>query len=345
MMSSWKSIAVMGGSRPSTSTEYQAGGRRSAILNVTAVLVSALAVWAVPAEAHHTKPHQEAVQAARAALVEKKDPLQVKRLLEGLWAEQPSDSETPYLLGVAHFLLYDPDKSLAMFEVCLANEARSGDSPQRLECLYWSGRASALKAALVWYYRESIVEGLVKSRRAIGVALDRYEQVLAKAPDHAGTMLSQAEYYMAAPYLPPMAYGDVAKARALVSRALVLEADNPRAHYLQARLDLYYNSRRDQARTGYARVRQLLERGIGGAEVVLLRRWVDFAQAEVAFLDQDYPAAIAYSDAYIRQVPDGAEGYALKGASLKFLGQDVAGEAQIKKAREFNPHVRRYREP
>jgi hypothetical protein len=126
---------------------------------------------------------------------------------------------------------------------------------------------------------------------------------------------------------------------------LVLEADNPRAHYLQARLDLYYNSRRDQARVGYARVRQLLEHGIGGAEAVLLRRWVDFAQAEVAFLDQDYLAAIAYSDAYIRQVPDGAEGYALKGASLKFLGQDVAGEAQIKKAREFNPHVRRYREP
>lgn len=310
-----------------------------------AILVSVLAAWAVPAEAHHSNPHQEAVQAARAALVEKNDPLQVKRLLEGLWAEQPSDGETPYLLGVAYFLLYDPDKALAMFEVCLANEARSGDSPQRLECLYWSGRASALKAALAWYDRKSIVDGLVKSRRAIGAALDRYEQVLAKAPDHVGTMLSQAEYYMAAPYLPPMAYGDVAKARALVSRALVLEADSPRAHYLQARLDLYYNSRRDQARAGYARVRQLLERGIGGAEVVLLRRWVDFAQAEVAFLDQDYPAAIAYADAYIRQVPDGADGYALKGASLKFLGQEAAGEAQIKKAREFNPHVRRYREP
>ena len=146
-----------------------------------AVLVSALAAWAVPAEAHHTKPHQEAIQAARAALVEKKDPQQVKRLLEGLWAEQPSDSETPYLLGMAHFLLYDPGKALALFEVCLANEARSGDSPQRLECLYWSGRASALKAALVWYYRESIVDGLIRSRRAIGVALDRYEQVLAKA--------------------------------------------------------------------------------------------------------------------------------------------------------------------
>jgi hypothetical protein len=269
----------------------------------------------------------------------------VKRLLEGLWAEQPADSETPYLLGVAYFLLYDPDKALALFEACLANEARSGDSPRRLECLYWSGRAGAMKAALAWHYRESLVDGLVKSRRAIGAALDRYEQVLAKAPDHVGAMLSQAEYYMAAPYLPPMAYGDVAKARALVARALALEADNPRAHYLQARLDLYYNSRRDQARTGYARVRQLLERGIGGAEAVLLRRWVDFAQAEVAFLDQDYAAAIAYSDAYIRQVPDGADGYALKGASLKFLGQEAVGEAQIKKAREISPHVRRYREP
>jgi hypothetical protein len=345
MMSSWKSIAVMAGSKPSTSTESRSGGRQSAALNVTAALAAVLAAWAVPVAAHHTHPHQEALQAARAALVEKKDPQQVKRLLEGMWAEQPADSETPYLLGVAYFLLYDPDKALALFEACLANETRSGDSPQRLECLYWSGRAGAMKAALVWHYRESVVDGLVKSRRAIGAALDRYEQVLAKAPDHVGAMLSQAEYYMAAPYLPPMAYGDVAKARALVARALALEGDNPRAHYLQARLDLYYNGRRDQARTGYARVRQLLERGIGGAEVVLLRRWVDFAQAEVAFLDQDYAAAIAHSDAYIRQVPDGAEGYALKGASLKFLGQEAAGEAQLKKGRELNPRVRRYREP
>ena len=345
MMLSWKSIVVMDGSRPSTSTESRPGGRRVSILNVTTILVSVFAAWAVPVAAHHTKPHQEAVQAARVALFEKKDPQQVKRLLEGMWAEQPTDSETPYLLGVAYFLLYEPDKALALFEACLAHEARTGDTPPRLECLYWSGRASALKAALVWYYRESIVDGLIKSRRAIGVALDRYEQVLSKSPDHVGAMLSQAEYYMAAPYLPPMAYGDVTKARALVARAFALEADNPRAQYLQARLDLYYNGRRDQARIGYARVRHLLERGIGGAEVVLLRRWVDFAQAEVAFLDYDYAAAIAYSDAYIRQVPDGAEGYALKGASLKFLGQEAAGEAQIKKARELNPHVRRYREP
>jgi len=345
MMSSWKSIAVMDGSRPSTSTESRAGERRFAILNVTVVLAAMLAAWAVPVAAHHTQPHQEAVQAARVALFEKKDPQQVKRLLEGMWVAQPADSETPYLLGVAYFLLYDPDKALPLLEGCLTNESRNGNSPQHVDCLYWSGRASAMKAAFSWYYRESVVDGLIKSRRAIGAALDRYEQVLAKMPDHVGAMLSQAEYYMAAPYLPPMAYGDVTKARTLVARALALEANNPRAHYLQARLDLYYNGRRDQARTGYARVRQLLERGVGGAEVVLLRRWVDFAQAEVAFLDQDYPAAIAYSDAYIRQVPDGAEGYALKGASLKFLGQDVAGEAQLKKARELNPHVRRYREP
>ncbi len=269
----------------------------------------------------------------------------VRRLLEGPWGEQPSDSDTPYLLGVAHFLLYNPDQSLAWFERCLANETQSGDSPQRLDCLYWSGRAGAMKAAFAWYYRESILEGLVKSRRAIGAALDRYEHVLSKAPDHVGAMLSQAEYYMAAPYLPPLAYGDVVTARALVARALALEVDNPRAQYLQARLDLYANNRRDQARAGYARVRHLLERGIGGLEIVLLQRWVDFAQAEVAFLDQDYPAAIAYADAYIRQVPDGADGYALKGASLKFLGQEADGEAQIKKAREFNPRVRRYREP
>lgn len=345
MMSSWKSIAVMDGSRPTTSTERRAAGRRSAILKVAAVLAAVLAAGAVPVAAHHTKPHEEAVLAARIALFDKKDPQQVKRLLEGLWAEQPSDSETPYLLGVAHFLLYDPDKALPLLEGCLTNESRNGDTAQRLDCLYWSGRASALKAALVWYYRESIVDGLLKSRRAILAALDRYEQVLAKAPDHVGTLLSQAEYYMAAPFLPPLAYGDVAKARMLVAKALALEADNPRAHYLQARLDLYYNGRRDQARTGYARVRQLLDKGVGGAETVLLRRWVDFAQAEVAFLDQDYNAAILYADAYLRQVPDGAEGYALKGASLKFLGQEAAGEAQIKKAREFNPHVRRYREP
>ena len=307
-----------------------------------AVLSAALAAGAVPVAAHHTKPHEEAVLAARVALFDRKDPQQVRRLLEGMWTEQPSDSDTPYLLGVAYFLLYDPDKALTMFEGC---ESRIRDLPQRLDCLYWSGWASALKAALVWYYRESIVDGLIKSQRAIKAALERYEQVLAKAPDHVGTMLSQAEYYMAAPYLPPLAYGDVAKSRALVARALALEADNPRAHYLQARLDLYYNGRRDQARTGYARVRQLLDKGIGWAEAVLLRRWVDFAQSEVAFLDQDYAAAIAYADAYLRQVPDGAEGYALKGASLKFLGQEAAGEAQIKKAREFNPHVRRYREP
>lgn len=300
---------------------------------------------AAPVAAHHTKPHHEAVLAARNALFEKKDPQMVRRLLEGMWSARPSDSETPYLLGVAYVLLYDPERSLPLLESCLANESRSGDSPQRLDCLYWSGRASALKAALTWYYRENILDGVIKSRRAIMVALDRYEQVLARVPDHAGALLSQAEYYMAAPYLPPLAFGDVAKARALVARALALEPDNPRAHYLQARLDLYYNGRRDQARSGYARVRQLLDRGAGGAEVVLLRRWVDFAQAEVAFLDQDYHAAIAYADAYLRQVPDGAEGYALKGASLKFLGQQAAGDAQIKRARELNPNVRRYREP
>jgi Flp pilus assembly protein TadD len=65
----------------------------------------------------------------------------------------------------------------------------------------------------------------------------------------------------------------------------------------------------------------------------------------VAFLDQDFPSAIAYADAYLSQVPDGAEGYALKGACLKFLGQQEAGDVLINKARELNPHVRRYREP
>src|SRR5207249_4307369 len=83
---------------------------------------------------------------------------------------------------------------------------------------------------------------------------------------------------------------------------------------------------RDLARSRFATVRQLLDHGMGGAEAVLLRRWVDFAQAEVAFLDQDFPAAVAYTNAYLSQVPDGAEGYALKGACLKFLGQQEAGE-------------------
>lgn len=328
-----------------TSTEHPAAGRRHAAVKIAAALAVALTAGADPVSAHHTKLHQEAVQAARIALFEKKDPQQVRRLLEGMWSEQPSDSETPYLLGVAHVLLYDPDKALPLFESCLTNESRNGNSSQHTDCLYWNGRANAVKAALVWYYRESTVGGLMKGQRAIMAALERYEQVLARVPDHVGALLSQAEYYMAAPYLQPLAYGDVDKARALVARALGLEADNPRAHYLQARLDLYYNGRRDLARPRYAKVRQLLDRGIGGAEAVLLRRWVDFAQAEVAFLDQDYLAAIAYADAYLRLVPDGAEGYALKGASLKFLGQQAAGDAQIKKAREFNPNVRRYREP
>ena len=238
MTSSWKSIAVMDGSRPTTSTERRAAVRRFAILKFTAALAVALVAGAVPVAAHHTKPHEEAVLAARIALFDKNDPQQVKRLLEGLWAEQSSDSETPYLLGVAHFLLYDPDKALLLLEGCLTNESRKADATQRLDCLYWSGRASALKAALAWYYRESIIDGLVKSRRAIMVALERYEQVLAKTPDHVGALLSQAEYYMAAPYLPPLAYGDVAKARMLVAKALALEPDNPRANYLQARVNL-----------------------------------------------------------------------------------------------------------
>lgn len=307
--------------------------------------MTVFAAGAVPVGAHHSKPHQEAVQGARTALFEQRDPRTARRLLEGMWADQPSDSETPYLLGLAYFMLYDANKALPLLEACRAIEVQAGGATQRLDCLYWSGRASALKAALAWYHRENILDGVIKSQRAMSDALDRYEQVLAQAPDHVGALLSQAEYYMAAPYLPPFTYGDVNKARTLVARTLTLEPDNPRVQYLQARLDLYYNGRRDQARAGYARVRRLLDKGVGGVEAVLLRRWVDFAQAEVAFLDQDYTLVIAYADAYLRQVPDGAEGYALKGASLKFLGQEAAGEAQIKKARELNPHVRRYREP
>ena len=315
-MSSWKLIVVTDESRPSTNTNVQAGIRRSTVLHglerlflVMVVLAVALSVWTGPLSA------------------------------------QSSDSAPPYRLGLAAFLLYDPDHALLLFEQCITQEPQHEDSPQGLDCLYWSGRAYAMKAALAWFYRTSIVEGLVKGRWAIGTALDRYEHVLAKAPNHVGALLSQAEYYMAAPYLPPMAYGDVAKARALVARGLALDADNPRAHYLQARLDLYHNNRRDQARTGYARVRYLIEKGIGGVDATLLQRWVEFAQAEVAFLDEDYPAAIAYADAYIRQVPDGADGYALKGASLKFMGRAADGEVQIQHAQALNPHVRRYREP
>jgi len=301
---------------------------------------------ATPADARHTKPHQEAVQAARSALFDRKDPGLALRHLEGMWMNPPTDSETPYLLGLAHFLLYDPDRALSMFDACLSLEGRDQSVPQqRLDCLHWSARAYSLKAALAWFYRHSILDGVFKSRRAIMVALDLYEQVLAQAPEHVGALLGQAEYYMAAPYLPPLAYGDVDKARSFVARALALERDNLQAHYLQARLDLYYNGRRDLARSRLVTVRQLLDRGVGGADAVLLRRWVDFAQAEVAFLDQDFPAAIAYADAYLNQVPDGADGYALKGACLKFLGQQEAGEVLIKKARELNPLVRRYREP
>jgi hypothetical protein len=301
---------------------------------------------ATPADARHTKPHQEAVQAARSALFDRKDPGLALRHLEGMWVNPPTDSETPYLLGLAHFLLYDPDRALAMFDACLSLEGRDQSVPQqRLDCLYWSARAYSLKAALAWFYRHSLLDGVFRSRRAIMVALDLYEQVLAQAPEHVGALLGQAEYYMAAPYLPPLAYGDVDKARSFVARALALERDNLQAHYLQARLDLYYNGRRDLARSRLATVRQLLDRGVGGADAVLLRRWVDFAQAEVAFLDQDFPAAIAYADAYLGQVPDGADGYALKGSCLKFLGQQEAGEVLIKKARELNPLVRRYREP
>jgi tetratricopeptide (TPR) repeat protein len=301
---------------------------------------------ATPADAHHTTPHQEAVQAAQSAIFDRKDPGLALRLLEGMWATPPTDSETPYLLGLAHFLLYDPERALSMFDACLSRQGLDQRTAhQRLECLYWSARAYSLKAALAWYYRQSIVDGVIKSRRAIMVALDLYEQVLAQTPEHVGAMLGQAEYYMAAPYLPPLTYGDVDKARSFVARALALERDNLRAQYLQARLDLYYNGRRDLARSRFATARQLLDRGGGGAEAVLLRRWVDFAQAEVAFLDQDFRAAIAYTNAYLSQVPDGAEGYALKGACLKFLGEQEAGEVLIKKAQELNPLVRRYREP
>src|SRR5260370_20347200 len=110
---------------------------------------------------------------------------------------------------------------------------------------------------------------------------------------------------MGAPYLPTLAYGDVDKARSFVARALVLERDNLRAYYLQARLDLYYNGRRDLARSRFATVRQLLDRGMGGAEAVLLRRLEDFPQAEVAFLDPDLPAAVASYNPSPRHVPGG----------------------------------------
>jgi tetratricopeptide (TPR) repeat protein len=329
-----------------TSTERDGYFAGLAAFTSCALLLCGALGPATSAEAHHTKPHQEAVKAARRALFDRHDPRLALRHLEGLWSTPPTDGETAYLLGLAHFLLYDPDRALSMFDACLSLVGRDQSAPQqRLDCLYWSARAYTLKGALAWYDRTSILDGLFKSRRAIMVALDLYEQVLAQAPEHVGTLLGQAEYYMAAPYLPPLAYGDVDKARALVARALALERDNLRANYLQARLDLYHNGRRDLARSRFAMVRKLLDRGAGGPEALLLRRWVDFAQAEVAFLDQNFPAAIAYADAYLSQVPDGAEGYALKGACLKFLGQQKAGEMLIDKATELNPFVRRYREP
>lgn len=68
------------------------------------------------------------------------------------------------MLGLAHVLLFDSDKALAMFESCLANEARVSEPFRRMDCLYWTGRAYALKAAWMWYYRESMLEGLIKSQ-------------------------------------------------------------------------------------------------------------------------------------------------------------------------------------
>src|SRR5881396_883013 len=177
---SWKSIAVTGASRPMTSTERGCAMMARAVSASCAWLLCATLDPATPADAHHTKPHQEAVQAARSALFDRKDPRLALRHLEGLWANSPTDSETPYLLGLAHFLLYDPDRALSMFDACLSREGLDQRVPQqRLDCLYWSARAYSLKAALAWYYRHSVLEGMFKSRRAILVALHLYAQVLA----------------------------------------------------------------------------------------------------------------------------------------------------------------------
>src|SRR2546425_7539988 len=86
---------------------------------------------------------------ARSALFDRKDPGLALRHLEGMWADPLTDSETPYLLGLAHFLLYDPDRALSMFDACLSRGAGDQSVPQqRLDCLYWSARAYSLKAAL-----------------------------------------------------------------------------------------------------------------------------------------------------------------------------------------------------
>src|SRR5438128_10343033 len=176
-MWSWKSIAVTGASRPMTSTERGCAMMARAVSASCAWLLCWALGLATPADARHTKPHQEAVQAARSALFDRKDPGLALRHLEGMWMTPPTDSETPYLLGLAHFLLYDPDRALSMFDACLSVESLDKRvAHQRLECLYWSARASSLKAALAWYHRTSILDGVIKSRRPIRIALDLYEQ-------------------------------------------------------------------------------------------------------------------------------------------------------------------------
>src|SRR5207244_11615316 len=75
---------------------------------------------ATPADARHTKPHQEAVQAARSALFDRKDPGLALRHLDGMWMNSPTDTAARYLLGLAHVLLYHPALARSPFDACLS---------------------------------------------------------------------------------------------------------------------------------------------------------------------------------------------------------------------------------
>src|SRR5207245_10599583 len=99
---SWKSIAVTGASRPMTSTERGCAMMARAVSASCAWLLCGTLGPATPADAHHTKPHQEAVQAARSALCDRKDPGLPLRHLEGMCAGPRPDSATPSPVGLAH---------------------------------------------------------------------------------------------------------------------------------------------------------------------------------------------------------------------------------------------------
>src|SRR2546425_9530693 len=82
--------------------------------------VSASCAWllcgalgpATPADAHHTKPHQEAVQAARSALFDRKDPGLALRHLEGMRSEEHTSELQSLAYLVCRLLLEKKKKRI-----------------------------------------------------------------------------------------------------------------------------------------------------------------------------------------------------------------------------------------